>query len=364
MNRNRSESGRLLEKACDSLVLGIELFNRPSERGRIDATLMHLNHSFEMFMKAAILHRGGSIIDRKRPTQMIGFDACVRVSLSNGNVKYISIEQSVVLKTINALRDFAQHHLLDISESQVYVHVQSGVTVFRDLLKCVFEQELAVYLPNRVLPVSVLPPTTIEALFVSELEAIKRLLHRGQPADFEAVAKLRPLMILDRTISGKEYQMSDHQMQRYAQAIENGIDWQEIFPGAAAVEISTEGNGPTMSLRITNKEGIPTQYVPLGTPGAMIIATKRVNELDFYNLGATQVGEKVGLSTNKVVAVVEYLNVRSNPDYYRELKIGRSLHKRYSQKVIPKIRNVVSDEGIDKIWEWYKQNRRSSRKRD
>ena len=130
MNRNRSESGRLLEKACDSLVLGIELFNRPSERGRIDATLMHLNHSFEMFMKATILHRGGSIIDRKRPTQMIGFDACVRVSLSNGNVKYISIEQSVVLKTINALRDFAQHHLLDISESQVYVHVQSGVTVF------------------------------------------------------------------------------------------------------------------------------------------------------------------------------------------------------------------------------------------
>ena len=81
-------------------------------------------------------------------------------------------------------------------------------------------------------------------------------------------------------------------MQRYAQAIENGIDWQEIFPGAAAVEISTEGNGPTMSLRITNKEGIPTQYVPLGTPGAMIIATKRVNELGFYNLGATQVGEK------------------------------------------------------------------------
>jgi hypothetical protein len=36
----------------------------------------------------------------------------------------------------------------------LYVHIQSGVTLFRDLLKSTFGQDLAEHLPTRVLPVS------------------------------------------------------------------------------------------------------------------------------------------------------------------------------------------------------------------
>jgi hypothetical protein len=73
-------------------------------------------------LKAAILHRGGRIRE-KRAKETIGFDACVRRSLSDGKIKYLSEEQALVLQTINGLRDAAQHHLLDISEGQLYVHV-------------------------------------------------------------------------------------------------------------------------------------------------------------------------------------------------------------------------------------------------
>ena len=104
-------------------------------------------------MKAAILHRGGRIREN-RAKQTIGFDACVRRSVSDGEIKYLAEEQALVLQTINGLRDAAQHHLLDISEGQLYVHVQSGVTLFRDILKAVFTQELADHLPTRVLPLS------------------------------------------------------------------------------------------------------------------------------------------------------------------------------------------------------------------
>ena len=89
-------------------------------------------------MKAAILQRGGKIRDR-RAKKTIGFDACVRRSLSDGKIKYLSENQDLVLQTINGLRDAAQHHLLYIAEGQLYLHVQSGVTLFRDLLKSVFD---------------------------------------------------------------------------------------------------------------------------------------------------------------------------------------------------------------------------------
>ena len=121
----KREARLLLAKACDSLVLSIELFNRPHDRGRVSSTLIQLDHAFEMLMKAAILHRGGRIRE-KRAKETIGFDACVRRSLSDGKLKYLSEEQALVLQTINGLRDAAQHHLLDISEGQLYVHMQSG----------------------------------------------------------------------------------------------------------------------------------------------------------------------------------------------------------------------------------------------
>src|SRR5690606_35692508 len=131
----------LLAKACDSLVLSIELFNRPNDRGRVSSTLIQLDHAFEMLLKAALLHRGGRIREN-RAKETIGFDACVRRALSDARIKFLTDEQALVLQTINGLRDAAQHHLLEISEGQLYVHVQSGVTLFRDLLRSVFKQEL------------------------------------------------------------------------------------------------------------------------------------------------------------------------------------------------------------------------------
>ncbi len=109
----KRETKLLLEKACDSLVLSIELFNRPNDRGRISSTLIQLDHAFEMLLKAALLHRGGRIRE-KRARETIGFDVCVRRALSDGKHKFVTAEQALVLQTINGLRDAAQHHLLDI----------------------------------------------------------------------------------------------------------------------------------------------------------------------------------------------------------------------------------------------------------
>ena len=121
----KREAKLLLDKACDSLLLGIELFNRPSDRGRVSAVLIQTDHAFEMFLKAALLQRGGKIRE-DTAKETIGFDACVRRGLSDGRLKFLTEEQALTLQTINGLRDAAQHHLLDISEAQLYLHIQSG----------------------------------------------------------------------------------------------------------------------------------------------------------------------------------------------------------------------------------------------
>lgn len=348
----KREAKLLLGKACDSLLLSVELFNRPHESGRVSGSLIQLDHAFEMLLKAAIVLRGGSIRE-KRARETIGFGACVRKGLSDGSLSFLNKNQALTLESINSQRDAAQHYLLEITENQLYLHMQSGLTLFRDLLKDIFNQDLATYMPKRVLPISITPPTDLINLFDSEIKEIKKLLQPGRRRQIEAESRIRPLAILDATIKGEKLQPSSSDLKRIGNKLNSGEDWTQVFTGVAAIDIIADGNGPTLSLRISNKEGIPIQLVPEGTANAAVVGVKRVNELDYYNLGAKKLAEKLNLTVPKTLAVINHLKIQSNADYFKEIPVDKTIHKRYSQKALEKIRKTLDEVPIEEIWTNY-----------
>lgn len=352
----KREARLLLGKAIDSLILSVEHFNQADERGRTTSVLILLDHSFEMLLKSAILHRGGKIRE-KRARETIGFDACVRRALSDGDIKFLTDEQVLTLQSINGLRDAAQHHLIDISEEQLYIHAQSGVTLFGDILKKVFAEDLSSRLPPRVLPVSTIAPADLQTLFQKETEEIRKLLRPGTRRKTEAYARLRPLAILDATIRGEKLQPSTGELRSKARELSGGRPWEGVFSGAASITLTKNGAGHAVSLRITKKEGIPVQLVPEGTPGASVVAVKRVNELGFYNMGRDQLAEHLHLSGTKTSAAIWRFDIQKDPECFLEVKIGKTVFKRYSQRAIDKIQEGVADTPIEQVWAEYKQSR-------
>lgn len=128
----QKEAKILKAKVVASLLLAIDHFNGVTDLGRLEAVLIFPDHSFEMLLEAAILEKGGKIRDpRERNT--IGFDRCVRKALSE--TVFLTEDQALVLQALNGLRDAAQHHLLELSESELYFHAQAGFTLFRDILR-------------------------------------------------------------------------------------------------------------------------------------------------------------------------------------------------------------------------------------
>lgn len=81
-----------------------------------------------------------------------------------------------------------------------------------------------------------------------------------------------------------------------------------------------------------------------------MVAVKRVNELDFYSLGAKQLAEKINTSIPKALAVVDYLELRKKGECYKEFKIGSQLHKRYSLEALNAIQHVLQEKSADDIW--------------
>ena len=345
----KRESRLLLAKAVDSLVLGIEHFNRPWDRGRVDAVLILLDHSFEMLLKAATLHRGGAI-RKPREKQTIGFDECLRKALSDGEVRFLNQEQVLQLQALNTLRDAAQHHLVDLSEQHLYIHAQAGLTLFRDLVRAVFGQELQVQLPPRVLPLSTTPPTDLATLFEQEAKEVQRLLRPGKRRRLEAAAKLRALAIVDAAMRGARLQPTDGELRKLGQAVSSGRAWDQVFPGVAAIELTASGTGPSLDLRISKKEGIPIQLVPEGTPGATVVAVHKVDLLGFYNLGRDQVAQHLALSGPRTTALIRHLKLQDDAECFRRITIGKATFDRYSQKAIERMREAMKTVDMDKVW--------------
>ena len=346
----KKEARLLKHKSLSSLVLSIDHFNRPWDFGRTDAVLMLLDHSFEMLLKAAILHRGGRIRDPGEKNT-IGFDACVRRALSTPKVQFLTEEQALTLQAINGLRDAAQHHLVDISEGHLYLQAQARITLYRDLLKSVFDDELRELLPDRVLPIATIAPLDPIALFTEEIEEVARLLKPGKRRRAEATARLRALSIVDGAMQGEKLQPSEGTLQKLSKQIGSGTTKLEIlFPGIAAIAFATDGTGPTVNLRIIKKEGVPVTLVPEGTADTSVVSVKRVSELDYYNLRFNSLAAKLGITTNQTTALIVLLDIKGSEEYAKRFFNTWC----YSPKALERMRQALTEKAVELWWAEYR----------
>lgn len=343
----KKEAKLLLEKATNSLVLSIEQFNRPQDRGRIESVLIFLDHAFEMLLKAALIQKNGKIRD-KGARQTFGFDKCIRVALTNGTIKFLSEEQALTLQAINGLRDAAQHHLVDVSEGHLYVLAQSGVTLFRDIMRDVFKLKLIDFLPERVLPISTRTPTDLTVLFDTEIDEIKKLLAPGTRQRIAARAKLRGIAILEGAIGGDNHQPPKEYLDKVATQLSAGATWADIFPGVAAICLNKEGEGPSFSLRISKKDGIPITIIKEGE--GQTVAIKRVNENDYYSLNLTSLSAHLGVGRNKLLEVIRHLKIQDEIEYFKIIRAGKVESKGYSEPALTFLRTEIPKLDIDEIW--------------
>jgi hypothetical protein len=102
----------LLKRAKTSLVLGVELFNRPTDAARAPCVLLMFDHAFEMLLKAIIFEETGRI-HSPHEKENHGFEKCLNSCQSQLSV--INEDEALILANLNGFRDAAMHDLLDLS---------------------------------------------------------------------------------------------------------------------------------------------------------------------------------------------------------------------------------------------------------
>ena len=350
MPRAKRDVAELKKRAINSLVLGIELFNRPHDQGRSESVLILLHHAFEMLLKAIIKDRTGTV-HAKGGKYSYGFDKCLDVA--QNKIKVISVDERATLSILDACRDTAVHYYQDVSEDLLYLQAQAAVTLFDDIICRVFKERLADCIPERVLPVSTRPPKDLKVLMDSELSQVDDLLRAGSRRGIQAAAKLRPILALATATREDAERVTEGELRKAIDRRRRGDDWTVILPEVAQLKLDTHGDGIPIFLRIKKDADIAVRVAKDGETVTGTLIKQDVNIWDKYNLGRDDLGKKIGVSGPKTSALILELGIQDDPDCYKILRRKSTTFKGYSKTALDRLQSAISC-GIDVDATWKK----------
>lgn len=360
MHQAKRDVAELKRRAFNSLVLGIELFNRPHDQGRAESVLILLHHAFEMLLKAIIIDRTGTV-HAKEEKFSYGFDKCLEVT--QNEIKVISVDERTTLSILDALRDTAIHYYQEVSENILYLQAQAAVTLFDDLLNRLFKEKLADCIPARVFPVSTRPPKDLKVLIDSELSQVDELLQAGSRKGIQAAARLRPILALATAIRDNAERMTEGELRKAINRRRRGDDWRVILPEVAQLKLETQGDSIPIYLRIKKDAAIAVCVAKDGEAVAGAVIKQDVNIWDKFNLGRDDLAKKLGISGPRTSALILELKILDDQDCFRVLRRKSTTFKGYSKTALDRLQSAMSNGiNVDATWEKHR-NKFGARKR-
>ena len=335
----------LSTKAIYSMRAAMSRFNAYDDEGRICTVLLHLQHACEMLLKAVLVQNRVTVFDDKSGMS-IGFDRALNLCRQNHGLKE---GEAGTMRVIDALRDAEQHWFTIIEEYVLYLHTRALVTVFDAYSKRALDLDLSSHIPARVLPVSTKPPGDFDFLVDREYKLIAELLKPGKRKRDEARARIRALLAMEG-LAADEVQISEKDINRIEKAVRAGSELGDVFPRLNTIASTIEGDGPSITVHFSKKEGPPVRYVAGDDPDG-VAAVREVDLQKKFHIGATELATAVGLTGPRSVALRRCLGIDNDPSCRRTFEFGKAKHDRFSDNARNKMKSAL-DEGIDmdEVW--------------
>lgn len=334
----------LKTKAIGSLRTAMISFNSYDDDGRVTMVLMHLQHACEMLLKAVLVQKKTKVFD-KATGRSIGFERCLGLCHANHG---LTNEEAGIMRAIDALRDAAQHWFVFVSEDLLYLQTRALITSFDACLKRLLDDALANHIPPRVLPISTMPPGDFEFLVDKEFTLVAELLKPGRRARDEARARIRTLLAMEAIVTD-EVEISERDIDRIEKAMRGGTELKAVFPRLATVGTTTDGEGVSLTVHFTKKQGAPVQYVGGDDPAAAA-AVREIDLRKKFHLQATPLAEKVGLSPPRAKVLRVHLGIDEDPSCSHLFEFGSQKIRCFSDNAVAKMTAALGEVDMKQLW--------------
>ena len=358
----KNDAKALRRKALSSMRSAMAAFNSPDDDGRATGVLLHLQHAFEMLLKAALVQGGIRVMD-KTTGRSISFEQSVRQAQQAARIR-VKDDEAGTLRAIDALRDDEQHWFNEVDEGLLYLHTRAAVTLFDDLLHRAFDERLGDHLPHRVLPVGVEPPQDFQTLVDREYAKIAELLKPGRRARAQARARLRALLAMEAHVH-PDTRVSVTDVNHVEGQVKKGKTREQVFPRLGQVAAAVSGEGLMVEVRFVKQGGLPVRLVAdADAAGQEDAAAFRTVDLQRkFHRPAAALAAAVGLTAPKAAALRAHLGIDADPGCKHVFEFGKARHPAYSDNAFTRMRDALAG-GLDmnEVWASHKPGTRGKRK--
>jgi hypothetical protein len=351
--RLKQESRVLQQKALASLIFTIEAFNSPHEGGRATRVLLHLQHSFEMLLKAALVQTGDKRVHDPETGRSIGFERCLRLAAENDIIKLADADAGT-LRAIDAMRDDEQHWFNIVSEQLLYLHARAGITLFDELLQRVFANTWPTTCQGESCHSRWIHRVNSQSCWMRNTHRSPRSCNPGAERDTKPERGCARCSLWRRTSS--RTRVSDKDVTRVERGIRDGDTREQVFPRLEEIATAIDGEGVNTIVHFTKQQGAPVRYVAdESVPAAGI---REVDLLKKYHRPPAGLARELDISPSRSTALRRHLGIDSDGPYSHQFVLSPSNKpRRYSDNALRLMRETLNAADLDAIWKAHSPNR-------
>ncbi len=140
---------RLVEKSIEAFIVGLELYNKPTIRYRIEGFSFFIINAWELSLKAELLRRGESIYYKDKPNRTLSIDNVIKKIYTD---KHTRIRLN--LEKIIELRNISTHYITEDYEVKYAPLFQACVLNYVNELQRFHGEDITKYIAQNFLTIS------------------------------------------------------------------------------------------------------------------------------------------------------------------------------------------------------------------
>lgn len=140
---------RLVSKSIEAFIIGLEIYNKPTIKYRIEGFSFFICNAWELMLKAELLNRNQSIYYRDSPERTISLEAAVKKIYSDKNTRI-----RLNLERIIELRNISTHYITEDYELKYAPLFQACVLNFVNEIKRFHSKNMMEFIPLNFLTIS------------------------------------------------------------------------------------------------------------------------------------------------------------------------------------------------------------------
>lgn len=171
---------RLVDKSIEAFIMGLEIYNKPTIKYRIEGFSFFIINAWELMLKATLLKRGESIYFCDKPDRTLSVDVVIRKIYTDKNTRI-----RLNLEKIIELRNISTHYITEDYEIKYAPLFQACVLNFVNEIQRFHKIDITKYIAQNFLTISArYEPLSNEEIRLKYSPAVaEKLIKQGNELD-------------------------------------------------------------------------------------------------------------------------------------------------------------------------------------